>query len=208
MKLLELHQISKSFGKKKIFSSEQNLVADGGLIALVGKNGSGKSTLLRIAASLVCPSAGSVWIDGKPLERNLPFAQNLLGYAEGNENGFFPRLTGRENLQLFSYHRKRKEPDLSFWGHFPSGALETPFQDCSSGMKHSLHLARALLHRPKILLLDEISKSFDQELRLAFRNFLKEYQKHSLILLATHDTEEIQMASQLWKIENGVVFSQ
>lgn len=207
MNLLEIEKLSKSFGKKKIFSSEKTLVANQGLIAITGKNGSGKSTFLRILATLTSATEGKISIEGKDIRNNQNFAQERIGYAEGSESGFFPRLTGKENLNLFSLHRKQKEPDFSFWDQFPSDVLNTQFQDCSSGMKHSLHLARSLLHKPKILLLDEISKSFDSERKAAFRFFLQQYQKNHLILLATHDAEEIRLSNTQWKIENGTIFS-
>ncbi len=207
MNLLEIQKLSKSFGKKKIFASELVLTANQGLISITGKNGSGKSTLLRILATLTSATEGKVIIEGKDSKNNESFVQERIGYAEGSESGFFPRLTGKENLKLFALHRKQKEPDLSFWDQFPSDVLNTPFQDCSSGMKHTLHLARSLLHKPKILLLDEISKSFDSERKAAFRFFLEQYQKNHLILLATHDPEEIRLANTQWKIENGTIFS-
>lgn len=207
MNLLEIQNVSKSFGRKKILSSQQNLAANQGLIALTGKNGSGKSTFLRILATLTSATDGKISIEGKDINNHQSFVQERIGYAEGSESGFFPRLTGKENLDLFALHRKQREPDFSFWNQFPSDVLDTPFQDCSSGMKHTLHLARSLLHKPKILLLDEISKSFDFERKVAFRSFLQQYQKDHLILLATHDPEEIQLANTQWKIENGTIFS-
>jgi ABC-type multidrug transport system ATPase subunit len=204
--MIEIHDLEMSFPQGPVFRAKKLQSPETGILALTGANGAGKSTLLKILATLILPSRGEVLVNGRSLLQFPREIQKICGYAQSSEQGFYPRLTGQENLQLFSFFRK-KNFQPTYWPHFPGQALATPFQDCSTGMKQSFLLARAIAHQPKLLLLDEIGRSFDSELRAKYKNFLQDYAKDHLILTATHDPEEISLATQHWRLENGLLFS-
>ncbi len=204
--MIEIRGLEKSFAQRTIFRAGNLKTPSTGIIALTGANGSGKSTLLKILATLMLPTKGEASINGRSIFQYPQEAQILCGYAQSGEQGFYPRLTGEENLRLFANFRNFFYSPKE-WTEFPHNTLNTAFQDCSTGMKQSLHLARAIAHQPKILLLDEISRSFDSSLQEKYKNFLLDYGRNNLILTATHDPAEIALANSQWKIENGSLLS-
>ncbi|MBI4230096.1 MAG: ABC transporter ATP-binding protein [Planctomycetes bacterium] len=175
-------------------------VREGEIVGLLGANGSGKSTLLKILATLVLPDAGRVEVGGVDLARQPGEVRRRVGFASADERSFYWRLTGRENLAFFAaFHglaprdadgridRLREEIGLD--------ALDRRYGEYSTGMRHRLAIARALLHEPRILLLDEPTRSLDPIAADVLRGILRRTlagRKGCAILLATHDLQEAQ----------------
>jgi ABC-2 type transport system ATP-binding protein len=188
-------------------------VGAGETLALVGANGAGKSTLLRILATLLLPTRGTVCLAGHDAVRNAAAVRRSLGFHSGADIGFYPRLNGRENLLFFAalnnlsrqQARKRTQEltDLLGLGE----ALDRQVRTLSTGTVQRLSLARALLHEPRILLLDEPTRSLDPLAAAEFRRFLREEvvgRCGTTLLFASHTLAEVeQLANRIVILEEG-----
>ena len=171
-------------------------VREGEALALLGANGAGKSTLLRILATLLFPTRGAARVAGYDAVRQPREVRRRLGYHAGTDHGFYARLTARENLQFFgrlnhlsSATAKQRIARLA--EQFRLGeALDRQVRTLSSGTVQRLSLARALMHQPSVLLLDEPTRSLDAI---------------AAIPLVTPDCEMVQRAVEA-RAEYGIHF--
>ena len=177
-------------------------VREGEALALLGANGAGKSTLLRILATLLVPTRGHARVAGHDTVRDSRDVRRLLGYHAGTDHGFYPRLTARENLlffgQLNQLARSTATQRISQVAEqFQLGiALDRQVRTLSTGTVQRLSLARALLHRPRVLLLDEPTRSLDAIAAAEFRRFLKTVilrDGHTSLLFASHTLPEVEL---------------
>ena len=170
-------------------------------VALLGTNGAGKTTLLRILATLLLPSRGSASVAGFDPARDPAAVRRHLGYHAGSDLGFYARLTGYENLRFFG--RLNHLSDSFLRARIPalveqfdlSDALERQVRTLSSGTVQRLSLIRALLHQPKVLLLDEPTRSLDAIAAADFRSFVKCEvlgRQGTSLLFASHTLHEIE----------------
>ena len=212
---IEGFQLEKSFSKKKSalelmmrpFRRAERVhalrgvdlhVRKGEIFGLLGPNGAGKTTLLKILACLVLPDRGRAVVGGEDtIHENR--VKPLIGLVHTDERSFYWRLSGRENLrffaQLYDVPRRAAEAriDELLRRVDMAEAAERRFADYSSGMKQRMAIARALLHDPPILLMDEPTRSLDPSAALSLRTFVGEELKGRLgktILLATHNLPE------------------
>ncbi len=188
-------------------------VAAGEAVALVGPNGAGKSTLLRILATLLIPSSGRVELGGFDLSRDSAGARSKLGYYTGGDDGFYGRLSARENLKFFALMNNQSGPETSReisriaeWIGL-GDALDRQVRTFSTGMTHRLGLARALLHRPSVLLFDEPTRSLDPIAASEFRTFLKRElvrANGAALFFASHTLGEVEeVADRVLLLESG-----
>ncbi|MGH9676181.1 MAG: ABC transporter ATP-binding protein, partial [Candidatus Acidiferrum sp.] len=177
-------------------------VRQGEALALLGANGAGKSTLLRILATLLLPSSGAAHVAGHDAAREPSAVRRLLGYHAGTDHGFYPRLTGRENLQFFGRlnhlpNRAASERIALLGEQFQVGeALDRQVRTLSTGTIQRLSLLRALLHQPQVLLLDEPTRSLDAIAAMDFRRFLKTQilrRGDTSLLFASHALPEVEL---------------
>lgn len=169
----------------------------------MGENGAGKSTLLRILATLLVPSRGRIEIAGDDIVRDPAAARSHIGYDTGIEEGFYGRLTGHDNLALFATLNNLSHPqtarriaELSDLLRLDS--LNRQTRTYSTGMLQRLGLARALIHSPSILLLDEPTRSLDPLAAADFRRFLKSEilgRYRATLLFASHSVAEVEEIS-------------
>jgi len=169
-----------------------------GAVAVTGANGSGKSTLLRIIAGLLRPSAGASHVsvagrDHAPKER-----RHVLGLVTP-ELEFYEEFTATENLVFAAEAQRLDAPARAAATALERVGLGARSADrvsaFSSGMKQRLRLAFALLHEPPILLLDEPGSHLDEAGREGVRDVVARFAARGLVLLATNDPEEIQLAA-------------
>ena len=193
-------KLSHRYGRRQTgIASLEFAFAGPGAVAVTGPNGSGKSTLLRILAGLLRPSEGRtlVRVEGRalaPSER-----RRALGLATP-ELAFYEEFTAAENLRFAGETHGLADP-----GRAAREALElvglSPRADdkvsgYSSGMKQRLRLAFALLHQPSLLLLDEPGSHLDDAGRAAVRAVVARQSERGLVLIATNDAQEIQLAER------------
>jgi ABC-2 type transport system ATP-binding protein len=171
-------------------------VRTGTIHGLLGPNGSGKSTLLRILATLLLPSTGQAYVAGCDITNAPVLSRRQFGFSTGEERSFYWRLTGRENLAFYAalYHLPDGAARIAA-GLEEFGLREVADRSVSTysqGMLRRLGLARALLHRPPVLLLDEPARSLDPASRDHLHEILQRLRgdAQTSILIATHDLEE------------------
>ena len=188
-------------------------VRPGEALALLGANGAGKSTLLRILATLLLPTQGHAQIAGHDTVLDPRAVRRQLGYHAGSDLGFYARLTGRENLRFFGRlnHLSNAETErrislLAEQFHLAE-ALDRQVRTLSSGTVQRLSLARALLHKPRVLLLDEPTRSLDAIAASEFRRFLKSEVLRggdTSLLFASHTLPEVELlADRIAVIDAG-----
>lgn len=175
-------------------------VHEGEMFGLLGPNGAGKTTLIKLLCTLIEPTAGSAQIGGVDL-RHTARVLAQVGMASGDERSFYWRLTGRENLEFFAAlyglrptAARRRIAELLKQFDLEEQA-DRPFSGYSSGQKQRLSIARALLHRPRILFLDEPTRSLDPTATSHLHRFIVEELLHRegmTILLTTHRLDEAQ----------------
>jgi ABC-2 type transport system ATP-binding protein len=168
-------------------------IKDGELFGLLGPNGAGKTTVVKMLTTLLIPTRGSARIRGYDVEKEAEKIRPMIGFIFGGERGLYWRLSGRDNLRYFAslYHvepdvaKKRIEYLIELVGL--QGREKEKVEGYSRGMKQRLHIARALIHDPEVLFLDEPTIGLDpvgaRELREMFRNLQSE---KKTILLTTH----------------------
>jgi ABC-2 type transport system ATP-binding protein len=187
-------------------------VESGEVVAVVGHNGAGKSTLLRILVALIVPTSGSARICGFDVERQGAEVRRQIGYHTGDE-GFYGRLSGRENLQFFAVmnnlggsEARERISSVTEWMGL-SADLDRQVRTYSTGMTHRLGLARALLHGPSVLLLDEPTRSLDPFAAADFRHLLKDdivRQRGTSLLFASHSLSEVdEIADRVVLLDHG-----
>lgn len=168
-------------------------VESGELFGLVGPNGAGKTTTVKLLTTLLTPTQGQARILGYDVVREAEKVRPRIGFIFGGERGLYWRLSGYDNLVYFAnlYHvepdvQKKRIPQLLDLVGL-SGRGDEKVQGYSRGMKQRLHIARALVHDPEILFLDEPTMGLDpvgaRELRQVIRNLQAE---KKTILLTTH----------------------
>lgn len=174
---------------------------EGETFGLLGPNGAGKTTLLKILACLVLPSGGRATVNGADVARDDRAVRRSIGFATSDERSFYWRLTGRENLEFFA---SLYGLDASLARRRTSELVETielqevadqQFMNFSTGMKQRLAIARALLHDPQVLCLDEPTRSLDPIAAKHLRTFIaarlrREHGK--TVLIATHNLQEAE----------------
>ncbi len=172
----------------------------GKILGLLGTNGAGKTTLLKILSTLILPTSGRVLVHGYDVVNDQEKVKKLIGLSTSEERSFYWRLTGNQNLEFFA----------AFQGLNPSAAkiriqqlqeqlqlkaLDRPFGTYSTGMRHRLGIARALLQQPQILLLDEPTRSLDpstaEDVRCLVRNNIVG-EMGCTVILTSHNLQEVE----------------
>jgi ABC-2 type transport system ATP-binding protein len=175
-------------------------VARGEIFGLLGPNGAGKTTLLKILSCLVLPDRGRAVIGGVDV-RHENQVKPQLGLVHSDERSFYWRLSGRDNLRFFARlydvpgRQIESRIDVLLRKVDLLEASSRRFSDYSSGMKQRLAIARALLHDPPILLMDEPTRSLDPSATLSLRAFIRDelrMRDGKTILLATHNLREAE----------------
>lgn len=165
--ILRVEGLERRFGDELVLRGVDLVMGAGDRVIVRGSNGSGKSTLLRCIAGVLRPSAGDVLVGGRPAGSIA--ARAVLGASLSQDRSFYLRLTGRENLLFFARLRlrsKRKardsvrelEDELLL-----ESILDRPMATCSTGMTQQVGLARALIGDPPLVVLDEPTRSLDDE---------------------------------------------
>ena len=189
--MIECRGVTKNYGAKVALHS-LDLTIGGGICGLLGPNGAGKSTLIGIITGLISPDTGSVVIDGLDIRRDSSVLHRKLGVLP-DDLGLFSSLTIQENLSTIGpiYGLSREETALRTDSLLEALELQqgrdTPIDDCSYGMKKKTALAMALLHNPKVLVLDEPFEGVDLASSYRIRQLLKTFaERGAAILLTTH----------------------
>ena len=210
---LEIEQLNKTYRNGVTALKDVNLkVEDGDLFAFLGPNGAGKSTVIGIITTLVNITYGKVKVYGNDVIQYPEITKQMIGVVpqEYNLNQFIPiretmiNIGGYFGLTKKESERKSQQlfEDLGIWEKRDS----TP-RELSGGMKRRLMIARALIHDPKLLILDEPTAGVDTELRLSMWDFFKRINNNGVtIILTTHYLEEAErLCKNLAIVHNGEI---
>lgn len=211
--MISVVNLKKNFGRTRALNDISFSVTKGTVAGLVGNNGAGKTTLIRILTTLVIPTGGTAQVHGFDVVREPAGVRALVGLVFSSENSFYGRLTGRQNLEFFaalqnlSAKDARRRADELFDLFGLTAAANAPFQSYSTGMRQKMNVARALLHNPPVVFLDEPTKGMDvltaETLRRLLRTELVERQGKTVIL-TTHDLEEMEtLCDRVGILESG-----
>ena len=200
MNALDIKSLKKTYTNGTNALKGINLqVAQGDFFGLLGPNGAGKSTIIGIVSSLIRKTSGSVKIFNTDIDENFPLAKSFIGITPQeinfnqfetvedivlNQAGFYgmPKNLAKERLNelLKKLRLEDKRKEVS--------------RNLSGGMKRRLMIARALVHKPRLLLLDEPTAGVDIEIRHSIWSFLEELNSHgTTIILTTHNLEEVEI---------------
>ena len=205
--IIDIQRLTKRYGKLTALDSVTLSIAEGSMFGLIGPDGAGKSTLYQILTTLLTPDEGSVTVAGLDVVKDFRQLRTEIGYMP-EKFSLYPDLTVRENLHFFaSLFGVRVEdnfdliaPIFAQLEKFPNrraGAL-------SGGMKQKLALACALIHRPKVLLLDEPTTGVDAVSRSEFWNMLTTLKEQGItILVSTSYMDEAERCGQIALMNKG-----
>lgn len=197
--------VNKTIDKKIILNDVSLKLRSGKIYGFVGRNGSGKTMLFRALSGLMSIDSGSVSLDGKVLHKDFDVLPELGIMIENA--GLYPQLSGFDNLKRLSSIRKKADDDtireyIRTVGLDPDD--KRPFRKYSLGMKQRLVFAQAIFEDQKILMLDEPTNAMDDSGVQMVRDILLERKKDSIILIASHNHEDIDLlADEKYRVSNG-----
>ena len=205
--------LHKRFGDVEAVSGVSIQVPDGTFLGLLGPNGAGKTTLMRMMTGLLVPDGGSVEFDGRPMDRNAIEVKKSIGVASQHIN-LDKELTVEENMEFMGrLYRMEKEEITASAGRLLEllgldGVKGRIAQNLSGGMKRKLMIARALIHDPRYLFLDEPTVGIDPNARRDIWEFLRmQHKEGKTILLTTHYIEEAEhLCDDVMLIDSGTIF--
>jgi ABC-2 type transport system ATP-binding protein len=208
--MIKIQHISKHYRSVRALQDLSLEVPQGSVYGLIGPNGAGKTTLLRILGALILPSAGEVWFDNEEVSHTPATIQRRVGYMP-DFFGVYPDLTAAEYLDFYAgihgvsrKKRARSVADLLELVDLTS-KRDALVETLSRGMKQRLCLARALVHDPDVLLLDEPASGLDPRARVELRELLRTLQgMGKTIMISSHILLELaEMCTDVAIIQGG-----
>ncbi len=209
MKLV-LDNLTKGFGEF-VAVDHINLTMTNGIYGLLGVNGAGKTTLMRMLCTLLKPTGGSIYCNGKDIFEMDGEYRNLVGYLP-QDFGFYPEFTVKDYLFYIAaikgvrpaVARKRTNELITKVGL--AKAADKKLKKLSGGMKRRVGIAQAMLNNPKILILDEPTAGLDPNERIRFRNLISGLSEERLVLLSTHIVSDIEYtANEILMMKDGAI---
>ena len=208
IKPLSLNKLVKEYGKLRAVDEVTFEISEGQIFGLLGPNGAGKTTVIAATTTLIAPTSGEVKVFGIDVSKNPKLAKTHIGvvHQELVNQGFF---SVEEILHIYSgYHgifRNQERVDYLLEKLDLVELRNKPVKYLSGGMKRRLMVAKALVHWPKLLILDEPTAGVDVELRRSLWQFVRELKKSGMtILLTTHYLEEAEeLCDQVGIINKG-----
>ena len=207
--MIEINNISKSYKETTALNGINLHVNKGELFGLIGPDGAGKTTLIRILMTLLLPDSGEAKLDGLNVVDNYKKIRKIVGYMPGRFS-LYQDLSVEENLNFFATvfgTTVQENYDLIRDIYYQIEPFKTRRAGkLSGGMKQKLALSCALIHKPKILVLDEPTTGVDAVSRKEFWEMLKNLQKKGItILVSTPYMDEADLCGRVALIQNGQI---
>lgn len=210
---IELDHLTKNFGE---FTAVDHisLAMNNGVYGLLGVNGAGKTTLMRMLCTLLRPTEGTIYCNGRDIWEMDSEYRSLLGYLP-QEFGFYPEFSVQDYLLYIAalkgirpvVAKKRVKELLVKVGLAKAAAHK--MKKLSGGMKRRAGIAQAMLNDPQILILDEPTAGLDPNERIRFRNLISELAEERLVLLSTHIVSDVEyIANEIWMMQEGRIVHQ
>lgn len=210
--IVVIQRLAKQFGKLSAIKNLNMTINTGETYGLIGPNGSGKTTLIRMMVGLSRPTAGSIDILGERMPS--PKVSPKLGYMP-QLSALYLDLTARENMRFFCniYGLRGKEQSRRIQEMLERVELADRASDVvgkfSGGMRQRLSLACALVHGPRLVLLDEPTVGVDPELRRSFWDYFAQLNREGVtIIVSTHHLDEASRCTRLGLMRLGVLLAQ
>jgi len=210
---LTINNLNKTYSPNKLILNNLNhSFKKEEIISIQGDNGSGKTTLLRILSTLSLPSSGLITLDDLPLEVVSKKYRHFIGWMPSGSNGLYSKLTGLENIYFFaSFYNLdllHLNQEIEVWksNSLFKEAINQKFYLCSTGMKNILLLFKALMHKPKMILLDEPLASFDNETALFASKMITLNIKNKIVLFTSHQAQDVKkLATRTLFLRGGML---
>ena len=197
--MIQMQNIIKRFGEKTVLQDVCFKVEQGEIFGLLGPSGAGKTTIINILTHQLVPESGTYEVGVQPMQTGLML----------EEDGLYRRLTTAENLNLFAgiYGVDKSNVLEALQSVGLGGDTKKPVAKLSTGMRKRLALARAILHSPKILFLDEPTSSLDPTTAKGIHQLIFDFKnKGSTIFLTTHNMEEaVGLCDKIALLHNGKI---
>jgi heme exporter protein A len=199
--------LRKTFGRREVLKGLSFSLERGGFLSIFGPNGAGKTTTLRVLATLLTPSSGSVTVAGHDVREDPMPVRRAIGLISHNPL-LYPDLTAQENLRFYAdmYGLAQREARIGELlerlelSHRRYDVVRT----FSKGMRQRLAIARAILHRPRVLLLDEPHSGLDPRAVDILDGLLAEIRSEHTFVMVTHNIAKgLELSTRLMIIENG-----
>lgn len=208
MPAVELKNVSKAFNGRGVLREISLDIEAGEFVVIAGENGSGKSTLLRIICGLLIPDEGEVRVFGLDTAREWKRLARRIGVVLANERSLYWKLTGLENLEVFAgiYGVKDgRERALELLERLNLiEAKDRLVEEYSTGMRRKLLLAKALIHDPELLLLDEVLNGLDPKSYVEILRFLDELNRGGkTVVLVSHVLHDLPERARLLVMKDG-----
>ena len=209
---IKIEHLNQYYGRKCALK-DVNLTIHKGMFGLLGRNGAGKTTLMKVLATLLPKTEGSVSVCGIPVE-DAARVRRITGYLP-QEFSMYPNMTVYEAMDYLGVlsglgSRKRREliPKLLSQVNLLEDQ-KNKVKALSGGMKRRLGIAQAILHNPKVLIVDEPTAGLDPEERVRFRNLLSEIAQERIVILSTHIVGDIEATcEQIAVLNEGEILYQ
>ncbi|NCU89808.1 MAG: ABC transporter ATP-binding protein [Actinobacteria bacterium] len=212
---LEIKDLHVHYGKIEAIKGISVTVNQGEIVTLIGANGAGKTTTLKTISGLRPVSSGSIIFDGQDISKLPAHARVRLGISQAPEGrGIFPGMTVLENLEMGKYHLKMKQSEIAedlekVYGLFPR-LKERASQDggtLSGGEQQMLAIGRALMARPKVLLLDEPSMGLAPQMIANIFRIITEINKQgvTILLVEQNAQQALNRAHRAYVLETGSI---
>ena len=211
MKVLEVKNIDKFFGKKQILKDISFDIEEGEILGFVGPNGSGKTTTIKIILGLQQASCGEVFINGNNIKDNYENAIRKVG-AIVESPDMYMYLSGLENLKLVANYYNISHNEIERIVEFVGlkDRIKDKVSKYSLGMRQRLGIAQAILNKPNLLIVDEPTNGLDPSGIIEFRNMLKELAKKEKmsIFISSHNLAEIEnICDKVLLLKEGKIVS-
>jgi ABC-type multidrug transport system ATPase subunit len=210
--IISARSVRKSFGNRVALENVDLLVEKGQFVVIFGPNGAGKTTLLKALATVITPTRGALIMDGIDIKKDPAAARQIIGVVS-HETYLYDELTARENLRFFGKMygigkvalEERIEELLTKVSLLKRG--NDRVGSFSRGMKQRLSIARALVHKPSILLMDEPYTGLDPQAAETFENVLKSLNTNMVTkIMVSHDIERVlQLCDRVIIMDSGKI---
>ena len=195
--MIKIENLSKNYDEVKAVKSISFSLNDGEIVGFLGANGAGKSTTLKMMTGYLTPTSGNVYVDDKNIIDNCIDIQNQIGYLP-ELNPLYTEMKVHEYLKFHAEIRNITGEEfnnalkkvVSECGL--QGVVHRTVGNCSKGYKQRIGLAAAMIHNPKILILDEPVTGLDPNQIVEIRSLIKKLGKEKLVLMSSHILQEIQ----------------
>ncbi|MBW4649865.1 MAG: ABC transporter ATP-binding protein [Kastovskya adunca ATA6-11-RM4] len=210
--MLKIKKLNKSYGKRQVLEDLTLHIPTGEIYGLLGPNGAGKTTTINIICNLLKADSGAIAINNQSVSEA---TKRLIGIAP-QENLLYKTLTCEENLNFFARlyglrgQRLRQQVQICLEAVNLTSRAKSPVETLSGGMQRRMNMAIALVHQPKLVILDEPTTGLDIETRYEIWELIRQLQRQGVtILLTTHLLDEAErLSSRIGILKNGRILAE